>query len=501
MQFNELNIKQQIQRALKDEGYEEATPIQAKAIQPLLEGRDMMGCAQTGTGKTAAFAIPILERLSATERIAKPVIQALILAPTRELAIQIEESFRTYGRHLKLKSTVIYGGVSQNPQTKALESGIDILVATPGRLLDLIHQKYVHLNKVRMLVLDEADQMLDMGMIHDVKKILATLPFDRQTMMFSATMPKEIAKLAEDILKNPLHVEVTPVASTVETIEQKLYHVSKSDKINLLTDLLRQPGMDSALVFSRTKHGANKIVKQLAASGLSALAIHGNKSQNARQLALGAFKQRKVRILVATDVAARGIDIDQLSHVIIYDLPEVPETYVHRIGRTGRAGLEGIAIAFCDHEERDLLKAVEQLIKKPIPVVYDHPYAINPNTGSVARPANKGNKNQRPQNRPVKNDTPSRPARSEASVRPARSENTSRPAKTESQGRPLRSEAQNRSKPAQSNPEKPKRPITSSEKPKSVDALTGMPVTSKEGSYHKFWKKKPSQKPSGNKRP
>jgi len=250
--------------------------------------------------------------------------------------------------------------------------------------------------------------------------------------------------------------------------------------------------MDSALVFSRTKHGANKIVKQLAISGLSALAIHGNKSQNARQLALGAFKQRKVRILVATDVAARGIDIDQLSHVIIYDLPEVPETYVHRIGRTGRAGLEGIAIAFCDHEERDLLKAVEQLIKKPIPVITDHPYAINPNTGSVARPANKGNKNQRPQNRPVKSD---------ATARPARSESASRPARSESQNRPLRSEAQNRSKPIQTNPEKPKRPMVSSEKPKSVDALTGMPVSSKEGSYHKFWKKKPSQKPSGNKRP
>lgn len=368
MQFNELNLRSQLQRALQDEGYTSATPIQEKAILPLLEGHDMMGCAQTGTGKTAAFALPILEKLADTARLDKPVIQALILAPTRELAIQIEESFRTYGRHLRLKSTVIFGGVSQYPQTQALSKGIDILVATPGRLLDLMHQKHVHLNKVRMLVLDEADQMLDMGMIHDVKKILAALPFDRQTMMFSATMPKEIAKLAEDILKNPIHVEVTPVASTVDLIQQRLYHVAKNDKIKLLTNLLKEPGLDSALVFSRTKHGANKIVKLLSGQGIHALAIHGNKSQSARQQALLAFKQRKVRVLVATDVAARGLDISDLSHVFIYDLPEVPETYVHRIGRTGRAGQGGIAIAFCDPEERALLKQIEHLTKRNIPV-------------------------------------------------------------------------------------------------------------------------------------
>jgi len=368
MQFNELNLRSQIQKALQEEGYTSATPIQEKAILPLLEGHDMMGCAQTGTGKTAAFALPILEKLADTARLDKPVIQALILAPTRELAIQIEEFFRTYGRHLRLKSTVIFGGVSQYPQTQALSKGIDILVATPGRLLDLMHQKHVHLNKVRMLVLDEADQMLDMGMIHDVKKILATLPYDRQTMMFSATMPKEIAKLAEDILKNPVHVEVTPVASTVDLIQQRLYHVTKNDKIKLLTNLLKEPGVDSALVFSRTKHGANKIVKLLSGQGVHALAIHGNKSQSARQQALLAFKQRNVRVLVATDVAARGLDITDLSHVFIYDLPEVPETYVHRIGRTGRAGQGGIAISFCDSEERPLLKQIEHLTKRNIPV-------------------------------------------------------------------------------------------------------------------------------------
>lgn len=369
MQFSSLNIQSNLLKALKDLAYQEATPIQEKAIEPLLAGHDLMGCAQTGTGKTAAFALPILEKISSKAIQDKRVIQALILAPTRELAIQIDENFKLYAKYLNIKTACIYGGVSQHPQTAALQKGVDILVATPGRLLDLMHQKFVHLNKVSFFVLDEADQMLDMGMIHDVKKIIAALPYDRQTMMFSATMPKEIAALANDILKNPVKVEVSPVASTVDLIEQRLYHVTKNDKIRLLTHILKTQTVDSALVFSRTKHGANKIVKLLISQGLHALAIHGNKSQAARQQALTAFKQRKVRILVATDVAARGLDISDLSHVIIYDLPEVPETYVHRIGRTGRAGQGGVAISFCDGEERGLLRSVEKLIKKNIPIV------------------------------------------------------------------------------------------------------------------------------------
>ena len=378
MLFENLNISLPIQKALIEEGYSHATPIQAKAIMPLLEGRDLLGCAQTGTGKTAAFAIPILQGLSQEQK--SPTghrqIKALILAPTRELAIQIGESFEAYGKHLGLKTIVIFGGVSQHPQTRELTSGIDILVATPGRLLDLIGQKFIRLNLVKYFVLDEADRMLDMGMIHDVKRIIAYLPDERQTMFFSATMPMEIAKLSGSILKNPVRVEITPTASTVDTIEQEIYFVDKNNKINLLIHLLKTMTIESALVFSRTKHGADKIVKALEKSGLQAQAIHGNKSQNARQLALSNFKQRKTRILVATDIAARGIDIEELSHVIIFDLPEVPETYVHRIGRTGRAGLGGIAISFCDQEEKHLLRDIQKLIVKNIPVVEEHPYPL-----------------------------------------------------------------------------------------------------------------------------
>ena len=378
MLFEDLKISAPIMRALALEGYEAPTPIQVQAIPPSLEGKDILGCAQTGTGKTAAFAIPILQGLTPEDKNPRRnrSIQALILAPTRELAIQIGDSFTSYGRYLDLKTLVIYGGVSQNPQTKALESGTDILVATPGRLLDLINQKYVRLHQVKYFVLDEADQMLDMGMLQDVKKIIKFIPAVRQTMFFSATMPPEIAKLADQLLVKPVKVQVTPVSSTVEIINQTVYHVNKSNKLRLLADLLENPEIESALVFSRTKHGADKISKALIKEGIQAQAIHGNKSQNARQLALNNFKERKTRILVATDIAARGLDIDELSHVVNFDLPEVPETYVHRIGRTGRAGMGGSAIAFCDPAELHLLKDIQKLTGKVIPVVEDHPFPV-----------------------------------------------------------------------------------------------------------------------------
>lgn len=378
MLFENLNIIEPIQKALKSEGYKEATPIQAEAIPSLLKGSDLLGCAQTGTGKTAAFAIPILQGVATEKRgdKGKRQIKSLILAPTRELAIQIGKSFEAYSKYLDIKTLVIFGGVSQHPQTKALRNGVDILVATPGRLLDLMNQKYVSLKNTKYFVLDEADMMLDMGMIHDVRRIIKHVPAVRQTMFFSATMPVEIEKLANSILKNPLKVEITPVSSTVDTIEQSVYRVGKRDKTNLLINLLKNNDMESTLVFSRTKHGANKIVTLLGKAGLKAEAIHGNKSQNARQLALKNFKERKTRILVATDIAARGIDVSQLSHVINYNLPEVSETYVHRIGRTGRAGHGGVAISFCDNEERKLLVDIQKLISKSIPVVHDQPYAL-----------------------------------------------------------------------------------------------------------------------------
>lgn len=386
--FEKLNVIQPIQKALKTEGYTIATPIQVKAIPPLLEGMDLLGCAQTGTGKTAAFAIPILQGLSLEQRHAgRRPIKALILAPTRELAIQIVDSLKAYGRNLELRTTAIYGGVSQGPQEKELGRGIDIVVATPGRLLDLINQRLVNLKNIKHFVLDEADMMLDMGMLQDVKKIITHLPKIKQTMFFSATMPTEIEKLANSILKDPVKVEVNPVSSTVDIIKQEFYYVDKGNKTNLLIHLLKNKSIVSALVFTRTKHGANKLVKSLEKEGLKAEAIHGNKSQNARQLALNNFKARKIRILVATDIAARGIDIEELSHVINYDLPEVPETYVHRIGRTGRASHEGIAISFCNHEEKQLLKNIQKLISKSIPEVKDHPYPLIETT-IIAKPNN-----------------------------------------------------------------------------------------------------------------
>ncbi|HTI60859.1 DEAD/DEAH box helicase [Mucilaginibacter sp.] len=393
MTFDNLNIIEPILRALKTEGYTTPTPIQEQAIPILLKQRDLLGCAQTGTGKTAAFAIPILQLLyqDRLQHKEQKTIKALILTPTRELAIQIDESFAAYGRHTGLKHLVIFGGVSQNPQTDALRRGVDILVATPGRLLDLMNQGFIRLDHIRFLVLDEADRMLDMGFVHDVKKIIAKVPSRRQTLFFSATMPNEIQQLANSILSNPEKVEVTPVSSTADTIEQQLFYVEKSDKKSLLLHILKDRAIKTALVFTRTKHGADKVVKDLNRAGITAEAIHGNKSQNARQRALTNFKNRTTRVLIATDIAARGIDIDDLTHVINYELPNIPETYVHRIGRTGRAGQDGIALSFCEAEEIDFLKDIHKLIGKIIPVNEAHPYPMSP--AFVAKKMEPGAKN------------------------------------------------------------------------------------------------------------
>jgi ATP-dependent RNA helicase RhlE len=379
MSFTNLELIEPILKALKFEGYTIPTPIQKQAIPFVLEKRDLLGCAQTGTGKTAAFAIPILQILYLQKQ-HRPGIKVLILTPTRELAIQINESFASYGRYTGISHTVIFGGVSQLHQTNALKKGVDILVATPGRLLDLISQGFIDLRSLDTFVLDEADRMLDMGFIHDVKKIIAKLPTKRQTLFFSATMPPEIQKLANVLLTHPAKVEVTPPTSTVDKIKQSLYFVSKADKPNLLLHLLQEQKIGTALVFTRTKHGADKVVKILLRDNVVAAAIHGNKSQNARQNALNDFKNGKLTVLVATDIAARGIDIDELTHVFNYDLPDVPETYIHRIGRTGRAGNSGIAIAFCDIDERSELKDIEKLISKSIPVVKTHPFSTGANT-------------------------------------------------------------------------------------------------------------------------
>ncbi len=378
MLFQDLNLIEPILKALKTEGYTQPTPIQQQAIPIILQRKDLLGCAQTGTGKTAAFSIPLLQILhqERTQHKEQKTIKALILTPTRELAIQIDESLAAYGKYTGLKHLVIFGGVSQNPQTDALKRGVDILVATPGRLLDLMNQRFIHLDHLKFLVLDEADRMLDMGFVNDVKKILAKVPAKRQTLFFSATMPKEIQQLADTILNKPEKVEVTPVSSTADTIQQEVYFVDKSDKKALLNHILKDKSIQSALVFTRTKHGADKVVKDLSRAGITAEAIHGNKSQNARQRALTNFKNRSTRVLVATDIAARGIDVDELTHVINFELPNVPETYVHRIGRTGRAGASGIAFSFCDHEEKEFLKDIHKLIAKNIPVNEQHPYPM-----------------------------------------------------------------------------------------------------------------------------
>ena len=370
MKFSDLNLIPPILKAAAEAGYEEPSPIQQKAIPPVLAGRDLLGCAQTGTGKTAAFAMPILQRLAAAPAPSggRP-IRALILTPTRELALQIDESFAAYGRHMRLAHCVIFGGVNQNPQVARLKKGVDILTATPGRLNDLIGQGYIDLKNVEIFVLDEADRMLDMGFVHDVKRVLACLPGQKQTLLFSATMPREIEELADGLLHGPEKVMVAPPATTVERIEQSVYFVDKGNKRHLLAQLLQKPEVTSALVFTRTKHGADRVMRELARAGIGAMAIHGNKSQNARQDALGRFKDGRIRVLVATDIAARGIDVSGLSHVFNYDLPNIPETYVHRIGRTGRAGHAGVAVSFCDFEEKEYLADIEKLTHIRIPSV------------------------------------------------------------------------------------------------------------------------------------
>lgn len=377
MTFKELNLIEPLLRAIEEEGYSVPTPIQAEAIPILLKGIDLLGCAQTGTGKTAAFALPILQFLTETKSFDKKKrIKSLIVTPTRELAIQIEESFNAYGRYTSLNCTVIFGGVGQQPQVDTLRRGVDILVATPGRLLDLIGQGFISLKDVEFFVLDEADRMLDMGFIHDVKKLLLLLPKQRQSLFFSATMPPEIVKLANTILTNPQKVEVTPVSSTADTIKQAIFFVDRGNKNALLLNVLENKDIETVLVFTRTKHGADKIVKVLEKYGVKAEAIHGNKAQNARQRALSNFKEKTTRVLVATDIAARGIDIDELAYVINYDIPNIAETYVHRIGRTGRAGANGTAYSFCDAEEKPYLKDIEKLISKKIPVIDSHPFPL-----------------------------------------------------------------------------------------------------------------------------
>ena len=402
MLFEDLNIIKPILDALTTEGYSKPTPIQARAIPELLAGKDLLGVAQTGTGKTAAFAIPIIQLLQERKprRTGKPSIKSLILTPTRELAIQINESFVNYGRNTQIKSTVIFGGVSQHSQVEAIRRYPDVLIATPGRLLDLMSQKLLDISNIELFVLDEADRMLDMGFVHDVKRVIAQLPAKRQSLFFSATMPPPIVQLANTILTNPVRVEVTPPASTAHLIDQVVYFIDKDNKRKLLVDLLKNDTIERVLVFTRTKHGADRVVKDLQKANIPAQAIHGNKSQNARQLALNNFKAKLIRVLVATDIAARGIDIDELTHVINYELPNIPESYVHRIGRTGRAGANGFAIAFCDAEERAYLKDIQKLIGKTVPVVHEHPYPMAQSAiaAAPARPA------------PVQRSQPQRPA-------------------------------------------------------------------------------------------
>lgn len=389
MKFSDLNLAEPVLRAVAAENYTEPSPIQKQAIPHLLAGKDVLGCAQTGTGKTAAFALPIVNALyekKNTRRGRAP--RALVLAPTRELAAQVGACFAAFGKFSGIVTTVIFGGVGQGPQVSALRNGVDVVVATPGRLVDLINQKVCDLRSVTTLVLDEADHMLDLGFIHDVKTIISRIPSERQTLLFSATMPKEIAALAASILRDPVTVAVAPVSSPVESVAQSVYHVEKSSKGRLLVDLLQNGGVQTSLVFSRTKHGADKICKMLNTSGIKAGAIHGNKSQNARREALTAFKKGKLRVLVATDIAARGIDVEALPHVVNYDLPDVPETYVHRIGRTGRAGRRGAAISFCDETERGSLRDIESLIALRIPAVRNHPFVVScpePAAGATER--------------------------------------------------------------------------------------------------------------------
>ncbi len=400
MKFNNLGLNDPILKALSEKGYEVPTPIQQQAIPILLKRRDLLGCAQTGTGKTAAFAIPIIQLLMEDgDDKGKRQIKALVVTPTRELALQIEENFKAYSKHTSLRTTVIFGGVKQGSQTNALRGGVDILVATPGRLLDLMSQGYITLKHIKYFVLDEADQMLDMGFIHDIKKLLEKLPAQRQSLFFSATMPKNIVELSQRILDNHESVSIEPEKTTAERVDQAIYYVAKKDKPKLLAHLIEEKNPESTLVFSRTKHGADKIVRGLQKANIKGAAIHGNKTQNARQKALGDFKDGKLKVLVATDIAARGIDVSQLEMVINYDLPNVAETYVHRIGRTGRASASGVAISFCDIDEKAYLKDIQKLIKQELDVVNDHPF---PDDGTQIPTKTKGggNKPPRSNNRP-----------------------------------------------------------------------------------------------------
>ena len=392
MTFKDLNLIEPLLKALSKKNYEQPTPIQEKSIPHILEGRDIFGCAQTGTGKTAAFALPILQLLSAKKnKNERATIKALILAPTRELAAQISENFAAYGNNLGMKHTTIFGGVSQGAQVNAIKNGVDILVATPGRLLDLMNQGYIKLNTVEFFVLDEADRMLDMGFINDIKKIIPKIPTKRHTLFFSATVSPEIMKLANTILRSPVSVTVNPISSTAELVQQSVFFVKKEDKRHLLKHVLKSGDIEHALVFTRTKHGADKVVKDLNTAGIKAEAIHGNKSQGARERALKGFKDRTIRVLVATDIASRGIDVDKLSHVINYEIPEQAEAYVHRIGRTGRAGTSGIALSFCTTDEYPYLKDIQKLIRKNIDVNSSHPFAVALNDVPAA-PANKAKK-------------------------------------------------------------------------------------------------------------
>lgn len=417
MTFESLKLIEPILRAVSHEGYTTPTPIQQQAIPLVLQHRDLLGCAQTGTGKTAAFSIPLLQILNELPKEnegPKPRIKSLILTPTRELAIQIDESLEAYGKYLPLKHAVIFGGVSEGAQITTLRNGVDILVATPGRLLDFLNRKLVDLRSLKIFVLDEADRMLDMGFIHDVRRVITHLPQKRQSLFFSATMPPEIQKLADTILTHPAKVEVTPVSSTAEKVKQELYFVNKSNKPKLLKHILTNPEIVSALVFTRTKHGADRVAKDLVKNGIGAEAIHGNKSQNARQRALGNFKSGETRVLVATDIAARGIDVEELSHVVNYELPNIPETYVHRIGRTGRAGNAGTAISFCEPEENEYLRDIQKLINKTVPVIEQHPYpldfSLQQQEKEKQRETGRGRKGHHPKANPAKRNEPMKSA-------------------------------------------------------------------------------------------
>jgi superfamily II DNA/RNA helicase len=409
MLFESLNIIEPILKSIKEEGYKIATPIQEQAIPIVLQGTDLIGCAQTGTGKTAAFAVPILQLLSRDKEYdRKRKIRSLIVTPTRELAIQIEESFKAYGRYTGLKCTVVFGGVKQNPQTNSLRNGVDILIATPGRLLDLMSQGFISLKDVGIFVLDEADRMLDMGFIHDVRRIISELPQRRQSLFFSATMPPAIVKLAGSIVYKPVKIEVTPSSTTVDIVNQFVYFVDKGNKNSLLIEILNDEKIKTALVFTRTKYGADKVVKVLKRNNISAEAIHGNKAQNARQRALSNFKAQITRVLVATDIAARGIDVDDLEYVINYETSNIAETYVHRIGRTGRAGASGTAISFCDAEEKAYLKDIEKLINKRIQVIDGHPFPLIDHNPVKAPKQQRGDRIRPKSNTPKKNTQGSR---------------------------------------------------------------------------------------------